>query len=107
MEKLGVYIDTNFVAHYFRVMKNVTITLEDNVARWTRIKAAEADTSVSRFVGEMLRERMQNEDAYEAAMREYLAVAPQPIGQPGQAYPKREELYDRAVLLDEGSGGRT
>jgi hypothetical protein len=38
-------------------MKNVTITLDEKVARWARIKAAEKDTSVSRLVGEMLREK--------------------------------------------------
>ena len=36
-------------------MKNVTITLKEEVARWARIKAAEKNTSVSRLVGEMLK----------------------------------------------------
>lgn len=34
-------------------MKNVTITLDDEVARWARIRAAEQNTSVSRLVGDM------------------------------------------------------
>jgi hypothetical protein len=29
-------------------MKNVTITMEEEVARWARIRAAELETSVSR-----------------------------------------------------------
>ena len=41
--------------------RNMTITLEDEVARWARIKAAEKDTSVSRLVGDMLKEKMQDE----------------------------------------------
>jgi hypothetical protein len=36
-------------------MKNVTITIEEDVARWARIRAAEEETSLSRRVGEMLR----------------------------------------------------
>jgi hypothetical protein len=39
-------------------LKNVTITLDEDVARWARIWAAERDTSVSRLVGELLREKM-------------------------------------------------
>jgi hypothetical protein len=35
-------------------MKNVTITLDEEAARWARIQAAEHNTSVSRLVGEML-----------------------------------------------------
>jgi plasmid stability protein len=38
-------------------MKNVTITLDEEVARWARILAAEHNKSVSRLVGEMLREK--------------------------------------------------
>jgi len=38
-------------------MKNVTITLDEEVVRWTRIRAAEEDTSVSRLVDELLREK--------------------------------------------------
>jgi hypothetical protein len=50
-------------------MKNVTITLEERVARWARLRAAELNTSVSRLVGEMLAEAMRQERAYDAARR--------------------------------------
>jgi hypothetical protein len=36
----------------------VTVTLEEDVARWARIEAARRDTSVSRLLGELLKERM-------------------------------------------------
>jgi hypothetical protein len=45
-------------------MKNVTITLTEEVARWVRIKAAENNTSVSRLVGDMLQVKMQVEESY-------------------------------------------
>lgn len=39
-------------------LQNVTVTLEEEVARWARIEAARRDTSVSRLLGELLKERM-------------------------------------------------
>ncbi len=35
-------------------MKNLTITMDEDVARWARRAAAEREMSVSRFVGEVL-----------------------------------------------------
>jgi len=39
-------------------LRNVTVTLEEDVAKWARIEAAKRDTSVSRLLGELLKERM-------------------------------------------------
>ncbi len=76
--------------------RNMTITLEEDVARWARIKAAEKDTSVSQLVGDMLKEEMQREGAYAAAMREMFAsVKPVKFEKPGGRFPTRDELYDR------------
>jgi len=88
-------LDTKFVCHYNRVMINVTITMEEEVARWARIKAAERGTSVSRLVGEMLREKMLFEQTYLSAMQRYLSKAPQRISEPGESYPGREEAHER------------
>jgi plasmid stability protein len=76
-------------------MKNMTITLDEEVARWARIRAAEKDTSVSRLVGEMLREKMRGEDAYQAAMQKYLSQPPKKLKKPGTRYPRREDLHER------------
>ena len=76
-------------------MKNVTITLEEEVARWARVQAAEGNTSVSRLVGEILRQHMKDEQAYDAAMKRYLARRPKRLKRRGEAYPDREELHDR------------
>ena len=76
-------------------MKNVTITLDEETARWARIYAAEHDTSVSRMVGEMLRERMHMEEDYRSAMHYYLSEPPRKLKRSGKRYPGREELYDR------------
>ncbi len=77
-----------------RKLKNLTITVEENVARWARIWAARHNTSVSRLVGEMLQEKMQEEEGYDMAMREYLSVKPTTLKRVGK-YPSREELHDR------------
>jgi len=76
-------------------MKNVTITLDEKVARWARIRAAERDTSVSRLVGELLREKMTQEETYQAVMQQYLSQSPQPLKKSGIKYPKRKELHAR------------
>ena len=75
-------------------MKNVTITLDEEVARWARIRAAEQETSVSRLVGQMLREKMLEEESYQAAMQTYLSQKPQGLKRPGVKYPKREALHE-------------
>jgi hypothetical protein len=79
-------------------VKNVTITLEEDVARWARIRAAKLNTSVSRLVGEMLREHMREEDSYHAAKNQYLSQEPKVLRRPGEEYPAREELHDRTGL---------
>ena len=79
-------------------MKNVTITLDEKVARWARIRAAERETSVSRLVGEVLQERMLEEESYETAMQQYLSQAPHSLKKPETRYPRREELHDRKGL---------
>ena len=90
-------IDTNSVWHENRVMKNVTITLDEETARWARVEAAHRDMSVSRLIGQLLREHMRAQATYEEAMRRYLARAPTVLKDAGP-YPAREELHDRAGL---------
>ncbi|MDZ7736190.1 MAG: hypothetical protein U5P41_08885 [Gammaproteobacteria bacterium] len=79
-------------------MKNVTITLDEETARWARVEAARRGTSVSRLLGEMLSEHRKQEAEYAAAMARFLARGPAPIKSPGQTYPRRDDLYDRKVL---------
>jgi len=76
-------------------MKNVTITLDEKVASWARIRAATMETSVSRFVGEMLKEKMLEEETYKTSMLQYLSQSPGLIKEPGTKYPGREKLHER------------
>lgn len=78
-------------------MKNVTITMDEEVARWARVKAAEQDKSLSKFIADLLSRDMHKQRSYEAAMESYLSDAPGSIRSSGK-YAKRDELYDRPVL---------
>jgi len=75
-------------------MKNITITLKEEVARWLRVWAAQHDTSVSRFVGQLVEERMNAERQYEQSKRRFLTKQPRPLKHSG-AYPTREEVHER------------
>ncbi len=73
--------------------QNMTITADEDVLRWLRVRAAEQRTSASRLAGEILRERMQRERGYFLARRRYLSVKARVISQ--APYPKREEFHER------------
>lgn len=79
-------------------MKNVTVTLEEDVAHWARIRAAEADCSLSRYLGELLSEHMQEQEAYEAARMRYADRPVRALKAADDDYPTREELHDRDRL---------
>ena len=79
-------------------MKNVTITLDEETAAWARVHAAQKNVSLSRFVGELLAERMRESREYDEAMRRFFALKSFPLKGPPERYPTREELYDRPVL---------
>jgi len=75
-------------------MKNMTIVLDEEAARWARVWAAEHDTSVSRMVGNLLRERMREEDDYGRAMKSYGSRSAAKL-KDRNGYPSREALHER------------
>ncbi len=81
-----------------RAMKNVTVTLDEDTAARARVQAAERSMSLSRYIGEVLRERLRGDEEYWAAYRAWREEKPFPLKGPPQRYPGREELYDRPVL---------
>jgi len=76
-------------------MKNVIITLDEQVALRAPIKAVERNVSLSRLVGELLHKKMLEEEQYQTLMQYYLSQPLQPLKAPGTSYPDRDELYDR------------
>jgi hypothetical protein len=78
-------------------LRNMTITVENEVARWARLKAAREEISVSQLVGRMLKEHMLSEEGYESAKKRFLSVRPRVLSD-GSSYPTRDELHDRPRL---------
>lgn len=78
-----------------RRLRNVTVTLEEEVAQWARIEAARRDTSVSRLLGGLLKERMSANGGSAAEAAERLA-----------SFGKRHQLTLRGLrikdLINEG-----
>ena len=77
-------------------LRNITITLEEDLARWARVEAARSDTSVSRYLANILKERMQQNDKYNSAKRR--ALARKPFLKSNGRYLTREEAHDRNRL---------
>lgn len=75
-------------------MKNVTITLDEKVARWARVWAAERNLSVSRFVGQLLEEKMREESGYDMVMTQFLSVQPQSLKKGGRYLPATRCMSD-------------
>lgn len=76
--------------------RNVTVVLDEDVALWARLEAARRDTSVSRLLGDLLKQQMGRERRYEQAMRSALRRGPF-LASDGR-YLKREQLHERSRL---------
>ena len=76
-------------------MKNVTISVDEDVLRWAKVWAARHDTSVSRMLGEQLKLKMLSEERYERARRRFQGKAPKPLKPAHVSYPSRDSLYER------------
>lgn len=75
-------------------MRNLTVSLDERVARWARVAAAERDMSVSRFVAELLTAQMNDDAAYDHARQRALAARPVALKAKSARYPSRESLHE-------------
>jgi hypothetical protein len=96
--KIDIWRTISQLNRGFKQMKNLTITVEAETAAWARKQAAEKGMSVSRFVGEMLLERMEHRIEYDRAMQYFLSRKPVHLREPGESLPTKDEIHDRARL---------
>ncbi|TVR03166.1 MAG: hypothetical protein EA403_07380 [Spirochaetaceae bacterium] len=80
--------------------RNITIALDENVldenvARWARIKAAENDTSVSRLLADQLAKQMAQDSEYDRAQERFLSRPGRPLRSQNTPYPTRDTLHER------------
>jgi len=76
------------------VLKNITITVSEEAAKWARMKAAEESTSVSKLVGRMLEDQMRLSDEYWRAYEKWKTIKPVP-GADATKRMSREETHER------------
>lgn len=79
-------------------MRNVTITLTEELALWLRVRAAEQDRSVSSWLAQLIEGIKLQEDDYESAMERALAIKPRQAEWIHGHRPTRDELHDRDSL---------
>ena len=79
-------------------MINVTISIPEDILARLRVKAAQDNLSVSRFIGRVLQEQLGDADAYREAMNRFFANDFELQIEPGERYLTRDEAHDRAGL---------
>lgn len=78
-------------------MKNVTVSLDEETARWARVEAARQDISVSSLLRQVLERAKAAHESYPEAMHRFRSRPPVTLKERGR-YPSRDELHDRAGL---------
>jgi hypothetical protein len=73
-------------------MKNVTITMNKEIAKWALNESAKRNTSVSRLVDEMQAQKMASDYSFERAKIEALTF--KSCGNSSDSYMARDEIYD-------------
>jgi predicted transcriptional regulator len=78
-------------------MKNVTITLADDLARRARIEAARAEKSLSRWIGEAVEREIANAESQRAGLDALFALPLMPLSENGRL-PPHSEHHSREIL---------
>lgn len=77
--------------------RNVTISLDEDTARWVRVEAAKWDMSVSQYLADLLAERRRRKEAYDSARSLFMARQARPLRRPDEPAPTRDELHRRTT----------
>ncbi len=80
---------------YCGVMRNITVSVDDDTYRRARVRAAELDTSVSKLVGDFLRELAASESEFERLARQEREIAATVVGFSASDRLGRDEIHER------------
>lgn len=75
--------------------RNITVTLDEETARWVRVEAAKRDESISAYLGGLLRRERERDEGYGLARSLFLGRKARPLAQEGAPYPTRDALHTR------------
>jgi hypothetical protein len=78
-------------------MKNVTISMDEEIAAWARVEAARAGQSLSSWVGAQLARLKGGRSNFETDLIAVLNTPRSPMSDGGRTF-SREEAYDRPVM---------
>jgi hypothetical protein len=78
------------------IMKqNLTLSIEKEIIKKSKVVAARQDTSISKMLADLLKGMVENDGRYEAAKRSALQQLKKGIRLGGKITWKREDLYER------------
>lgn len=80
------------------VKQNITVSLRRETIRKAKVIAARRETSVSGLIAEQIEALVEQDDAYQIAMRRALALLEQGFNMGGYVRVDRSELHDRKGL---------
>lgn len=75
--------------------QNITLSIEKDLIKKGKIVAARKDISVSKMMGNLLRDIVDQHDRYEASKRNAIANMKKGLHLGGRINWKREDLYER------------
>ena len=78
-------------------MKNITITLEENLAKWAKVMAARNNKSLSKFIAQILENFKMSVGDEKEILNEFRMFPARPLSKPGQKVFNREDVYDRKI----------
>ena len=75
--------------------QNITLSIEKDIIKKSKIIAAQKDTSISKMLSEQLKQIIDREEQYEAAKRSALQTLKKGFRLGDKITWKREDLYER------------
>lgn len=79
-------------------MRNVTISLDEQLLRWAKVTAARQNKSLSKFIAHIVEGFKQSVPDESEFMSEFNTFQPRKISKQGERIFNREEVYERSRI---------